>query len=100
MQLNTYFASFLINMPNIRITLLLPFFPLAALAQTGAGNALPVRVGGGTMDTTVNNTLKLLDPASIRQNIGDQRKNMIEDDKATADKIHFRVSGSLECLYI
>ncbi len=49
---------------------------------TLVGQQITIGKAGRVIDTTVNNALKLLDPASIRQNIGDQRRNFIEDEQA------------------
>jgi len=61
--------------------------------EPSAGN--PV----ATVDTTVNNTLKLLDPASIRQSIGDQRKNLMEDERATRIQLANRLNTEYVILY-
>jgi len=52
-----------------------------------------------SMDTTVNNTLRLIDAASIRQSIGDQRKNMIEDEQATRIQLANKTNTEYLILY-
>jgi len=63
------------------------------------GQTLPAGKPGLTVDTTVNNILKLLDPASIRQSIGDQRKNLIEDEKATRIQLANKSNSEYIILY-
>ncbi|HEX9514091.1 MAG TPA: hypothetical protein VF939_26550 [Puia sp.] len=66
---------------------------------TSMGQQIPTGKAGGVMDTTVNNTLKLLDPASIRQNIGDQRRNFIEDEQATRVQFANKTNNEYLILY-
>lgn len=53
----------------------------------------------GVFDTTVNAKLKLLDPASIREIIGDQRKNIIEDQQASRVQLTNKTNSEYLILY-
>jgi len=72
---------------------------LLLISGAVAGQKPPAGKPVVKMDTTVNNTLKLLDPASIRQSIGDQRQNLIEDEKATRVQLANRTNSEYVILY-
>jgi len=72
---------------------------LLLISSAAMGQTSPAGRPAVTMDTTVNNTLKLLDPASIRQSIGDQRKNLIEDERATRIQLTNKTHTEYVILY-
>lgn len=64
------------------------------------GQQIPTgKAADGVIDTTVNNALKLLDPASIRQNIGDQRRNFIEDAQVIRAQFANKTNNEYLILY-
>ncbi|HEX9513033.1 MAG TPA: hypothetical protein VF939_21235 [Puia sp.] len=66
---------------------------------TLVGQQITIGKAGRVIDTTVNNALKLLDPASIRQNIGDQRRNFIEDEQAIRAQFANKTNNEYLILY-
>jgi len=73
-------------------------FPAIGQSFPATGQRLPVNKIGWTPDTTLNNKLKLLDPASVRQNLGDQNGKLIDDSKAS--RVQFANSSNSEYLIL